>query len=108
VAGHNHDHLEERNLDRWARLNVEADAKLVSASHKVYKLINDKEADKFWKEKEVIPEEAIHYVNLALIDRAMSGISCSKQQFITKHTVGMCGVRKLMARWKKWEKDECP
>ncbi len=26
VAGHQDDHLDERNLDRWARLKVEADA----------------------------------------------------------------------------------
>jgi uncharacterized protein YbdZ (MbtH family) len=47
-------------------------------SHKVYKLVNDKEAYKFWKEKEKIPEEAIDFVNWASINRAMSRISRSR------------------------------
>jgi hypothetical protein len=38
----------------------------------------------------------------------MSQSPRSKRSFVSKHTVGMCGVGKFMVRWKERESPNCP
>lgn len=138
VAGHQDDVMEAERLHRWAKLNVETNAmakrfmaiaktlprhycitnkpwslwhqdqKLVRVAQKIYKIVHDKEAINYWQEKEKIPKEAMDFVNWESINTAMKLVPHSSRWFITKHTVGMCGVGKWMWCWKKWEKDEYP
>jgi hypothetical protein len=47
-------------------------------------------------------------VNWGAIGEALKGMPRAQQHFITKKTVGICGVGKWMKRWGKWEDDKCP
>jgi hypothetical protein len=40
--------------------------------------------------------------------KAMLQSPRSRCTFVSKHTVGMCGVGKFMHRWKEWESPNCP
>jgi hypothetical protein len=40
--------------------------------------------------------------------KAIAGVQHTRQVWIVKHAVGMCGVGKWMKRWKQQESAECP
>jgi hypothetical protein len=47
-------------------------------------------------------------INWGAIGQAMSQSQRSKRSFVSKHTVGMCGVGKFMVRWKERVSPNCP
>ncbi len=121
VAGPQDDAMDVQQLDHWAKLNVEADSmakgfiamakvlprhfctsdeprslwhqgqKLFCISDAVYKIVHDREAYEYWKQKDKVLMEAVDYMNWEAISSAMKLIPRARQHFITKHTASMCG-----------------
>jgi hypothetical protein len=66
------------------------------------------QAKEYWKQKGKAPEETIEAVSWSAIGEALKGMPRAGHHFITKQTVGICGVGKWVKRWGKWEVDKCP
>jgi hypothetical protein len=47
-------------------------------------------------------------MNWEIVARAIKTLPKIRQHFISKHTVGMCGVGKWMVRWNEWPDPHCP
>ncbi len=83
--------------------------KLTSELDKVlYELVHAPLARSYWANKQQIDEEVIQDVNWPAIGKAADSSPLSKHIFIMKHSAGMCGVGKFMARWKQRESPDCP
>jgi hypothetical protein len=56
----------------------------------------------------IFPPSYIEFINWEAIGRALKALSRPHQHFMSKHTVGICGVGKWMLRWKEWQSAHCP
>lgn len=84
------------------------DRKVTSAiSQQLYSVVQNKDGLKYWHTKPDISQEVTDLVDWDAIGRSMKGVPRGRRVFVTKHTAGMCGVRKFMLRWKQWETDQC-
>jgi hypothetical protein len=72
-----------------------------------YDLVHVKEARLYWESRN-IPPTTFDSVHWEAVGQALQNSPRSKRIFITKHTVGMCGVGKFMHRWKERNNPNCP
>jgi hypothetical protein len=70
-------------------------------SSTIYDIVHSEEARSYWITKEKTEGHLVDYV-------AMKSTELTKGIFITKHTVGMCGVEKFMKIWKQRESEKFP
>jgi hypothetical protein len=77
-------------------------------SSTLYGIVHSEEARSYWEDKEKIAEASLDYVNWDAIGSAMKSTKLPKRLFISKQTVGMCGVGKFMKMWKQQDTDKCP
>ena len=85
------------------------DGKRVSnlSSH-LYEIVHLPAAFTFWKIKDKANGTPLEFINWESIGKAFSALPRTRQHFVCKHTVGMCGVGKWMLRWKEWTSVQCP
>jgi hypothetical protein len=62
----------------------------------------------YWQTKPDVTPEVVQIVDWPAVGRSMKGVVRGRRVFVTKHAAGMCGVGKLMKRWKQWDTDQCP
>ncbi|CAJ1945792.1 unnamed protein product [Cylindrotheca closterium] len=62
----------------------------------------------YWAAKGRLAPEHFRSVDWPIVHRAMKSLKLAKQRFITKHTVGMCGVGKFRKRWGLDSNNRCP
>ncbi len=74
----------------------------------LYDLVHSEEEKDYWKQKDKITSTDINSVNWDLIEVAMKESARSRRVFVSKHVCGMCGVGKIMKRWKQRSDDSCP
>ncbi len=74
----------------------------------IYNIIHSAEAFQFWGAREKIDPALLIFVHWEAIAAAMKGMERSKCLYLSKHTMGMCGVGKWMKRWKERETADCP
>ncbi len=70
--------------------------------------MHSEEARSYWTNKEKTEGHLADYVNWDAISSTMKSTELTKRIFITKHTVGMCGVGKFMKIWKQRDSEICP
>jgi len=129
VEGHK-DRVQSHKLTNWEKLNVQADAlaksfisyamtqprhyrvslapwALCAAGIQipcnikvVYNRVHCKEAYDYWANKGKVQQGIIDYVHWEAIHTAISELPKGQRIFISKHTMGMYGVRKYMLLWK--------
>lgn len=74
----------------------------------LYNIVHSVEARVYWTDKEKIENQCFDYLNWDAIGLAMKSQGRPKCLFISKQTVGMCGVGKFMKIWKQRDSDKCP
>ncbi|CAJ1946478.1 unnamed protein product [Cylindrotheca closterium] len=62
----------------------------------------------YWAAKGRLAPEHFRSVDWPIVHRAMKSLKPAEQRFITKHTVGMCGVGKFRKRCGLNSKNRCP
>ncbi|CAJ1953102.1 unnamed protein product [Cylindrotheca closterium] len=62
----------------------------------------------YWAAKGRLAPEHFRSVDWPIVHQAMKSLKPAEQRFITKHTVGMCGVSKFRKRWGLDSKNRCP
>ena len=62
----------------------------------------------YWDGKGRLTSETFRLVDWPIVHRAMKSLQPGEQRFITKHTVGMCGVSKFRKRWGLDSENKCP
>ncbi|CAJ1946066.1 unnamed protein product [Cylindrotheca closterium] len=62
----------------------------------------------YWAAKGRLAPEHFRLVDWPIVHRAMKSLKPAEQRFITKHTVGMCGVSKFRKRWGLDSENRCP
>jgi hypothetical protein len=122
VEGHQDDFNLGENLNRWGQLNVEVDQwakaywataavldrcyevpqepwslrhagkKLSHFSSSVYNIVHGKVAFQYWTKKDKIDPQVMENVAWEAVGGAICSSPKSRQHFITKHTVGICGT----------------
>ncbi len=138
VEGHQDDHTSVHKLDRWSKLNIKMDklakdfmrtarsqprhfeiqsepcslwigGEKISRklSEKLYERVHVKEAQDYWESRN-IPHRCFYSVHWDAVGQALKSYPRHTRVFITKHTVGMCGVGKFMHRWKERDNPNCP
>jgi hypothetical protein len=76
-------------------------------SSTIYEISHAAEVRGYWLSKERITQEGYNVTNWDAL-KIMEESPCSRRIFMTKHSVGMCGVGKFMHRWKEWDSPNCP
>jgi hypothetical protein len=61
-----------------------------------------------WENKGKTQNNNVDFIPWCTIGKALQGMPKAKKWFITKQTVGMCGVGKWMRRWRQWHNHDCP
>jgi hypothetical protein len=132
VKGHQDDNVSYESLDRLSLLNVIADrlaksmlpiaklsnrpqqvegspwsvwhqgTKLFSPAEQIYELLHSKEALAYWQNRGKVEPLLLDFIDWEIVARAIKTLPKIRQHFISKHTVGMCGVGKWMVRWNEW------
>jgi hypothetical protein len=74
----------------------------------LYEISNVLSVQQYWTSKDRVAAESLSEIHWEAMKKAMLQSSRSKHTFISKHTVGMCGVGKFMHRWNGWESPSCP
>jgi hypothetical protein len=74
----------------------------------IYEAVHAPGARAYWARKQQVDEEVIRDINWPAIKNAATSSSLTRRIFITKHSTGMCGVGKFMARWRQRESPACP
>lgn len=82
--------------------------KLMKKKEKIYEIVQGGEAFQYWTQKEKVEPLMLEYVAWKGVEHALEMSTRLRQHFITKHTMGICGVGKWMKCWKKWTVDSCP
>ena len=62
----------------------------------------------YWERKGRLTPETFRLVDWPIVHRAMKSLKPAEQRYITKHTVGMCGVSKFRKRWGLDSENRCP
>jgi len=124
IEGHQDDHKAFSELEKWSQMNVEANAlakglipiaktsprhfcipnepwsiwfsskKLLQLQTQIYDIVYSPEARAYWQEKDKTAQIVTDIVDWRGIGTALNSLPRSRQHFITKFTVGMCGVGK--------------
>jgi Reverse transcriptase (RNA-dependent DNA polymerase) len=141
IKGHQDDHKDYDELDRWAKLNCDMDRKAKAHWERVaiesrlpiwdifgeppscwingtktYKALQSEiitgihgtAAKERWNKKKRFLEGTSEDIDWEAQGKAIASVQHSRQVWIVKHAVGMCGVGKWMKRWKQRESAECP
>ena len=74
----------------------------------IYEIVHSEEARSYWAKKDKTETHCLDFVNWEAIGAAMKNTPLPKKLFISKQTVGMCGVGKYMKLWKQRDSDKCP
>jgi hypothetical protein len=61
-----------------------------------------------WHEYDTISPEALAEIDWQTLRRGMKSLPQYLQRWISKHSVGICGVGRFMKEWKFESTDECP
>src|SRR5210317_979062 len=61
-----------------------------------------------WSRYHTVPSGAEDEIDWALLRRTMRALTPPIQKWVTKHSVGICGVGRFMKDWKLEPTDECP
>ncbi|CAJ1951602.1 unnamed protein product [Cylindrotheca closterium] len=62
----------------------------------------------YWAAKGRLAPKTFRLVDWPVVHQAMKLLKPAKQRFITKYTVGMCGVSKFRKQWGLKSKNRCP
>lgn len=138
IKGHQDDHKEVKELDRWGQLNVEADSlaksaipcakasnwhyivpeepcsvwygglKIQNVRDKVHDIIHSAAGRTYWANRDKFLKDTGSFIHWEAIGRALKGLPRARRDFVIKFCVGMMGVGHCMKRWKKWSHDICP
>jgi len=138
IKGHQEDNTVFDKLDRLSQLNIWADKlaksmipiartrrrhyhvegapwyvghdgkRVSNLSSHLYEIVHLPAAFTFWKIKDKANGTPLEFINWESIGKALSALPRTRQHFVCKHTVGMCGVGKWMLRWKEWTSAQCP
>ncbi len=81
---------------------------MLHIKQRVYDIVHSSKAREYGRAKDEINKDAIDLVDWEAVQKALKEVPKLRKIFITKHTMGMCGVGKFMKLWKKRETDECP
>jgi len=65
-------------------------------------------AQTFWSNKKSLNTNIMQYIDWTVIKRARKMSNQYINRFISKHTVGMCGVGKFLVQWKESDDPSCP
>lgn len=82
--------------------------KISDTNNVIYDLVHGDEAFSYWQRKGKTEHDVTNNVAWEAIGVAMKGMHVKRQHFISKHSVGMCGIGKCILCWKKWDTDGCP
>jgi hypothetical protein len=74
----------------------------------IYEITHSAQAREYWQRKRDLPEVIFDDIHWTALHQARKSAPLQTTTFITKHSVGMCGVGKFMVRWGKRESPECP
>jgi hypothetical protein len=74
----------------------------------IYEIAHVDQIKQYWINKDKVSAEKFSAINWKAIGKAMEQSTRSRRVFISKHTVGMCGVGKFMHRWKQRDSPNCP
>ncbi len=74
----------------------------------IYEIVHSAEARAYWEQKEKIVNPLFDWVQWDAVGQAMQSTPRTRRVFVSKHTVGMCGVGKYLYRWKQRSSDACP
>jgi hypothetical protein len=74
----------------------------------IYEIMHGEKAFQYWTQKKKVEPLVLEYITWEGVDNAMRTSPRLRQHFITKHTMGICGVGKWMKHRKKWTMDSCP
>jgi hypothetical protein len=74
----------------------------------IYKRIHALHAKEYWISRDRCNDNTFGLIHWDNIAHALKEIPRQRRVFISKHSVGMCGVGKFMKRWKEWDTDACP
>jgi hypothetical protein len=95
----------------WSRawyITVHTIPLVTQINQTLYDLVHEKEAKAYLIKKNRITEPIFNYVHWTRLGKALDNMSLPRRLFCSKHTVGMCGVRKFQKLWKTSETDFCP
>jgi hypothetical protein len=76
--------------------------------HWLYQHEHSQVAALYWTKKHAITANTWEIINWDAIHKARKSSSLSMNHFITKHSVGMCGVGKFLVHWKETDDPSCP
>jgi hypothetical protein len=137
VEGHQDDSRAIHSLDHWGQLNCQADslakehisiAKMTFRHYYIYlqpwavwynrrklqnlseihDIVHSKQASSFCAYKENTDNNVLTTIDWASIGSALRRVPHVHHLFVSKLTVGICGVGKRMHRWKLWPENKCP
>ncbi len=74
----------------------------------IYEIIHSSEARSYWEQEEKIVSPLFDSIHWDAVNQAMQSTKRSTRVFVSKHTVGMCGVWKFMHLWKQKSSAACP
>jgi hypothetical protein len=74
---------------------------------KLYNLVQSSDMERYW-DKKGTDKTTLDMVDWDCLVLARKEVPKSRRIFLTKHSVGMCGVGKFFALWKQLEDSKCP
>ncbi len=74
----------------------------------IYEITHVESVKQYWLSKDRVTSESFSEIHWDAMKKAMLQSPRSRRTFISKHTAGMCGVGKIMHRWKEWKSPNCP
>jgi hypothetical protein len=92
------------HLNLW---NVQVNNQVITSDlqQTVYKHCASQLGKKYWEKK---LDHNLGVIDWSATALAMSEITKTRQQWISKHSSGFCGVGKMMHRMKQWSTPACP
>jgi hypothetical protein len=74
----------------------------------IYDIVHATQARAYWQNRRDLPDVVFEDINWTAYQGARLSSPLHTNTFITKHSVGMCGVGKFMVQWRQREKPSCP
>lgn len=95
------------NLEPWS-IWFQQEKNSIRLHSWIYNIIHSEEAKDYWASNRKLSRAVIDSVDWNIIDSALKEVPQNQQTFVTKHSVGMCGVGKFLKHWKERTSDACP
>lgn len=74
----------------------------------LYDIVHTPLARKYWQTKQDLPDAIFEDIHWSALHEARKSSPLQMRTFITKHSVGMCGVGKFLTKWRQRETAMCP